>query len=353
MAINKNFWKNKNILITGNTGFKGSWLTLFLNILGANVFGLSIDERDGIYNISKVSKYVKAQYQADVSNLDINEMRGIFESLGIEIIFHFAAQSLVYEGYKSPRQTIETNINGMFNILEVFNNIDGCKSIIISTTDKVYKNPQSINSEDYPLGGKDFYSASKASSEFIIEAYKNSFLNDNKHISVVRSGNVIGGGDRAEDRLFTDIVNKSLQKQEIQIRNPKSIRPWQYVLDSLHGYLLVAQENYVLSKSNIYNLNSETNNKFDVQYIVEKFVELWGEDLKINYDNKSHYKEVDILKINSDKAINELGWRPMFEIDHIIEKIVNWEKSYSKDKNSKISISEIEEFIKLLEVNNN
>ena len=240
--MNSDFWKNKNILITGHTGFKGSWLSFLLNHLGANISGLSLEKRKGIYEVLEVSKIMKNEYFFDITRLDKEDIKKIIEIVNPDIVFHLAAQSIVYLGYTKPLDTIETNIVGTYKIMDFVDSYSNAKSLIISTTDKVYLNSENDNFEEDQLGGHDFYSASKASSEFIISSYKNIKKNEHLNFTVIRSGNVIGGGDRADYRLIVELIESILQNNTFELRKPSSIRPWQFILDSLWGYLLAAEE---------------------------------------------------------------------------------------------------------------
>lgn len=346
MTIDKKFWSNKNIVITGHTGFKGSWLAVFLNELGANLFGISREKKKGIYTIANISSLFKYEDFLDLSeNFGEDNLKNLIE-FDPEIVFHFAAQSLVYVGYSNPLDTLKSNIIGSYNLLNNCLKLPKIKSVITSTTDKVYKFSNSDNVESSQLGGKDFYSSSKVGVENVITAFLNSY--DNFNISTVRSGNVLGGGDRGEKRLITDLVNALISEEKFLMRKPNSIRPWQSVFDSLYGYLLVAQENYKEDKSEIYNLNSKPNNQYTSQYIAEKFVSLWNSKIEIEVEDKEHFKEVDILKINSTKANDTLGWKPQVKIDDLIQQIVDWELYYLKNNDTNFSIQQAKQYLALV-----
>ncbi len=340
----KKFWANKNVIITGHTGFKGSWLTLLLTHLGANVIGISREKYDGIYKLSSVDKVLEKEYFIDISN-NIKLPKKEIDKFNPDIIFHLAGQSLVSVGYKDPLDTINTNILGTYNVLDYFNKIDSVRSAVVSTTDKVYLNPAETNNELSEIGGTDYYSATKASSEFIIKSFLNNEPNIN--VSVVRSGNVLGGGDRALNRLIPDLIESITLNKEFILRQPKSTRPWQYVLDSLTGYMLAAQENFQNSKSEVYNLNSSSNNLFTAQDIVEKFKKEWGSDLVINIPKNNKFKEVKILNLDSSKANENLGWSPKFDLDELIKTIVKWEKIHLSQQSFTHSINEIKNYLDL------
>jgi len=340
-----NFWKNKKVLITGHTGFKGSWLTLFLNYLGSEVHGLSREEKPGIYSMANVKELLKSETKADISTFDTEFLSTIISKISPDIVFHLAAQSLIIKSYEDPKDTIYSNVIGTYNILDLINKSKNTRSLIIATTDKVYKYPEKENKEKAELGGSDFYSATKSSAELIINAFNNSSKNDSLNVSVVRSGNVIGGGDRSENRLMTDLIVALNNNKNFNLRMPESIRPWQYILDSLHGYLLIAQENYEKGLAEIYNLNSKINNKFNSQKIAELMFENWGTNKEIIFKTDKKYKEVDKLTIDSTKAIKNLNWMPKYSVEETVEEIVQWEKYHKKNSGCDYSLSQIKKFM--------
>ena len=340
-----NFWNNKKVLITGHTGFKGSWLTIFLNYLGSEVHGLSREEKPGIYSMANVKELLSSETQADISTYDTSVLSTAISKISPDIVFHMAAQSLVIKSYEDPKDTVYSNVIGTYNILDLINKSDNTKSLIIATTDKVYRYPEKENKEEAELGGSDFYSATKSSAELLISAFKNSSKNDNLNISVVRSGNVIGGGDRSENRLMTDLITALNNDKNFNLRMPESIRPWQYILDSLHGYLLIAQENFEDEKSDIYNLNSKINNDYNSQKIAELMFKNWGTKNEITFQTEIKYKEVDKLTIDSSKAIKKLNWMPKYSVEETVEEIVQWEKYHKINKGFDYSLNQIKKFI--------
>ncbi len=340
-----NFWNNKKVLITGHTGFKGSWLTIFLNYLGSEVHGLSREEKPGIYSMANVKELLSSETQADISTYDTSVLSTAISKISPDIVFHMAAQSLVIKSYEDPKDTVYSNVIGTYNILDLINKSDNTKSLIIATTDKVYRYPEKENKEEAELGGSDFYSATKSSAELLISAFKNSSKNDNLNISVVRSGNVIGGGDRSENRLMTDLITALNNDKNFNLRMPESIRPWQYILDSLHGYLLIAQENFEDEKSDIYNLNSKINNDYNSQKIAELMFKNWGTKNEITLQTEIKYKEVDKLTIDSSKAIKKLNWMPKYSVEETVEEIVQWEKYHKIKKGFDYSLNQIKKFI--------
>lgn len=337
-----NFWDNKKVLITGHTGFKGMWLTLVLKHFGSNLTGLSKEAKGSkAYNILDSKKYFDKEYFFDISNeLNKKEVE-IFSKNNFDIIFHFAAQSLVSVAVKDPINTLKTNIIGTFRVIDQCLKFGTTNALVVATTDKVYLDSENLNNEKSKLGGKEFYSASKVGQENVIESFKNFENSKELNISTVRSGNVLGPGDGAPDRIMTDLINSIKKNEDIVLRNPNSIRPWQDILDSIFGYLLVAEENYKSKKSDVFNLNTEINSEVTTKEIAEKTIKEWGSKINIVQQNDKSYYEASELRLDSSKAKNLLGWESKLNIDATIKKIVAWEKSKNLneyEKNSKIQI---------------
>jgi CDP-glucose 4,6-dehydratase len=330
--IDKKFWIDKTVLITGHTGFKGSWLAVMLKTLGAQIIGISDFKKlsDNYQSISDKNIF-KKEYELNIYDNDIFNNK--LDIKNLDYVFHFAAQGLVSQAYNDPLETIKSNIIGTYNVLEFINNQTDSTVLIIATTDKVYLNTHLDNKEEDHLGGKEFYSATKASAEHIIEAYINTKKRENLNIGVVRSGNVLGGGDGAKDRIATDIVNSILKKNNIILRNPNAIRPWQYVLDSLTGYLLTAQYCRNNLTNEVFNLNSEINNKYTVKDLTQKLIENWKPDYNIEIElMPGSFYETEILRINSDKASKLLNWTAIYDINDISSSIAEWYKAYQLNK---------------------
>jgi CDP-glucose 4,6-dehydratase len=248
----KKFWKDKKVFITGHTGFKGAWLCIFMNLLGAKVYGYSLSpKKKSLFNQANCKKFLKKNIYANIQNY--NFLRNQILKIRPEIIFHLAAQPLVSKSFKNPLETFNTNIIGTTNILNLVRNQKSIKSVVIITTDKVYeikKNNKSYNEED-ALGGKDPYSSSKVCAEIIMNSYNETFYKNNflrNKISTARSGNVIGGGDYSENRLVPDIIEAINKKKKLVIRNPSNIRPWQHVIEPLSGYMKLAELQYKIKK---------------------------------------------------------------------------------------------------------
>ena len=339
--MNKTF-QNKTVIITGHTGFKGSWLTLWLKLLGAKIIGISKDipTKPSLFKEAKLNKGI-VDLRLDLK--DLKKLKLIFKKYKPDFVFHLAAQSLVKESYNSPIQTFQSNTIGTLNVLECIRNLSKkCISIII-TSDKSYKNLE-LNrgyKENDILGGKDPYSASKASAELIIQSYINSFFNsksNNKIVAIARAGNVIGGGDWSKNRLIPDCV-KAWSKNKIAIiRNPKSTRPWQHVLEALRGYLNLAIK---LSKNSslhgeAFNFGPKNSQNKTVIELTNQAKKNWKNiKWKIIIQPKSKF-ESKLLKLNSNKAKNKLDWKPILKFTETVEMVINWYKKYYFDKKENI-----------------
>ncbi len=342
--INNNFWGNKKVLITGHTGFKGMWLSLILKSIDASVYGLSYGNQSDIYKRLGGEKYFDEEYFFDLTKFEEKGLESVFSENKFDLVFHLAAQSLVPTAVKYPLKTLNTNIFGTYQVLNFCNIFETTNSIVISTTDKVYRDPSEYNNELSPLGGHEFYSSSKVAQEMVIEAFKNLTKNGGLNLSTVRSGNVLGAGDGAKGRLLTDLLNALKNKEDIVLRNPNSIRPWQDIMDSLYGYLLVAEENYSSKKGDIFNLNSEINNEITVKEIAEKMINHWNSDIAIIESKDNEFYESSELRLDSSKAKNLLSWNDSVSINKIIEKIVDWEKAEDEKSAEQISFNQINNY---------
>lgn len=341
--IDQGFWKNRKVLITGHTGFKGSWLACYLNYLGSEVYGLSDSEiiSENYERIDK-KKTFQSEYKLNISDNN-NELTKVFNQ-DFDFVFHLAAQGVVSTAKIKPLETLVTNIIGTFNVMNLVNENEKINGLVISTTDKVYSDTANSNLEESSLGGKEFYSASKASTEHIISAFINTISRKDLNIGVVRSGNVLGGGDGGKDRIVTDIINSLKNNEDIYLRNPESIRPWQYILDSLNGYLMTGEYCVKNNQNEIFNLGSSENNEKKVMDLTENILKNWNSDKNIEIKQKQNlFYESEFLRIDSKKANNILGWQPLFDLEMISTAIVDWYKSDSDE----ITIDQIDEFHKM------
>mgnify|MGYP001112907835 CR=1 FL=1 len=358
----KDVYKNKKVLVTGHTGFKGSWLSLWLLKLGANVIGYSLEPptQPNLFDSIKLKNKI-THILGDLR--DENHLFNVFEKYKPEFVFHLAAQPLVRLSYTEPKLTYETNIIGTINVLEAVRKTDSVRVCVVITTDKCYENKEWVYGyrETDPMGGYDPYSSSKACAELIVSAYRNSFFNpkdyDKIHniaLSSVRAGNVIGGGDWGEDRLIPDCVKTLSKNKIINIRNPQATRPWQYVLEPLSGYLLLGSKMYKDGKrySSAWNFGPNDNDIITVEEIVKSVIKKWGNgDYKVNMSSQPH--EASLLKLDTSKARTFLGWKPVYNVCEAIKRTINWYKyfykSVGKEKLYKITVNDISDYIKISE----
>jgi CDP-glucose 4,6-dehydratase len=360
LGINKHFWKGKKVLVTGHTGFKGSWLSLWLQSLGAEVVGVSLDPptKKSLYEQANVAKGM-ISLREDIRNGE--EIKKIFHKYQPEIVFHLAAQSLVRYSYQNPVETYETNVMGTLHVLEGIRSVKSVRSAVMVTTDKCYENKEWEwgYRENEPMGGHDPYSSSKGSSELLISSYRESYypINEyNKHktsIASVRAGNVIGGGDWADDRIIPDIIRAFQQGKKVEIRNPNSIRPWQHVLEPLSGYIKLA--GLLIDDAGKYtgawNFGPNDKDARPVQWIVEKVSEQWGcnEECWV-FDKGEHPHEAHYLKLDCSKAKERIGWSPKWNLSEALLKIVEWHKlEHSGNDCRKICLTQINDYIARME----
>ena len=338
------FWKNKKVLITGCTGFKGSWLTIILKRYGANIVGVALPAKKkfDIFNNANLKKKIKF-YNCDIN--DSKKIKLIFARTKPDIVFHLAAQSLVLKSYKKIQETYSTNIVGSSNVIEACLALKKKMALMITTTDKVYNNKNNFKKfiETDELGGNDPYSASKASLEILCKYYISlAKMNKFFSMSIARAGNVIGGGDWAEDRLFPDIFRGIYKKKKIIIRNPNSTRPWQHALDSLYGYLILAEMTFKNKNfCTAYNFGPKKNMVTSVASIINKIKKSY-KDLKIKI-KKNKYYESEILLLNSNKAKKDLFFNPLWELEYSLTKTINWYVNFQNKKEAeKLCMNDIE-----------
>jgi CDP-glucose 4,6-dehydratase len=341
-----NFWKDKRVLITGSTGFKGSWLAMWLHMLGADIRGYALqpDDKKSIFLRLGVGSFCPTTFS------DIRNEKNLFKLIvdfKPEIIFHLAAQPLVQQSYLDPRLTFETNIMGTINIIEAAMKVNSVKSVINVTSDKVYENHslQRGYKEIDTLNGKDPYSNSKSCADLISNCYRNSFLEGRFNLANVRSGNVIGGGDWAENRLIPDMMRSLSDSNVLKIRNPKSTRPWQHVLEPLFGYMLLAKELYFdPSYAEDWNFGPEETENASVGQIAQKYSEYWGKPVNVS-TARDKFDEAKYLKLDSAKSRAKLNWRPVWDLDKSIEKTFQWyEQAALRDNMHNFTLAQIEEY---------
>jgi CDP-glucose 4,6-dehydratase len=335
-SYRKNFWKNKKVFLTGHTGFKGSWLSLILNILGAKVVGYSLKpkNRKNLFTLASLDKILYKSIYGDIR--DYKKLKKSISSFAPEIIIHMAAQPLVRQSYLEPQYTYEVNTLGTLNVLKISNQIKSIKAGLIVTTDKVYENNnlKTYYKEDDKLGGIDPYSSSKACAELICSTYINSFLTrEKKYFATARAGNVIGGGDFSHDRIVPDYF-KSLKKGTIFLRYPNSTRPWQHVMDPLMGYLSLLENLFKNKKIYIgaWNFGPKKNTEKKVIEVIQSLNKNFNNCVKIRINQKSlkNYYESKNLHLDSAKAKKFLKWEPKYNAKKSIELTAEWHKGFVK-----------------------
>ena len=334
MSFNQ-FFQNKKVFITGHTGFKGSWLSLWLSLLGAKVCGYALKpESESLYNIIDLEKNLAKSTFADIRIHELLEKEIV--DFKPDIIIHMAAQPLVRASYFDPRFTYETNIIGTLNVLEAARKVESVKAVVNVTTDKCYENRE-INyayKEDDKLGGHDPYSSSKACAEILTASYRKSFFaKSGAAIATARAGNVIGGGDFSVDRIIPDIFRAIRENKKVEIRSPNSIRPWQHVLEPLYGYLLLAKNLYENGDkfAKAYNFGPESESEVNVENLTNQFItDIGFGAYEVKRDNALH--EAGILKLNNGLAKSELDWKPKLKFADAIKFTAEWYVVYHKSR---------------------
>ena len=350
-SISPSFWHSKKVLVTGHTGFKGSWLSLWLQTMGADLCGIALPPptEPSLFAQAKVADGMRHQL-ADVR--DFEKIEKIFQSFQPDIVLHLAAQPLVRESYKAPIETYSTNVMGTVHVLEASRRTKSVRAVINVTTDKCYENREWVwgYRENEPIGGHDPYSSSKGCSELVSAAYRKSFFEDaDIQVATARAGNVIGGGDWARDRLIPDIIKSIQENIPTKIRNPNAIRPWQHVLEPLSGYLLLAEGLYNKKDgmSGAWNFGPRDEDAQNVQWVANELSKKMGQSPIFLPDPKNHPHEANFLKLDISKAKNKLGWEPRWSLNTALDSTVDWNRSLNqKEDIRKKSVSQILEYNK-------
>ena len=333
--MDKNFWRGKKVFITGHTGFKGGWLSIWLVESGADVTGYSLkpETKPNLFETCSIEKKINSII-GDVR--DEQKLKKAVFAAQPDIVFHFASQPLVLKSYENPVETYETNLMGTVNILNAIRDIPSVKGFINVTSDKCYANDEKLRAfkEDDPMGGYDPYSSSKACSELITAAYRTSFFKDSVAVATARAGNVIGGGDWALNRIIPDFIKKIQQKEKLVIRNPRSIRPWQFVLEPLNGYLILAEKLLQDSSgfSESWNFGPNEQDDKTVEWLISKFDKEYedGSNFQVAL-NKESFHESKNLKLDCSKSIDRLNWSPKLDIEKSILMTCEWYKNFYKE----------------------
>lgn len=355
VEVNPSFWKGKRVLLTGHTGFKGSWLSLWLQSMGAQVVGYALNPP------TDPSLFEAAEVAKDMTSIigdirDLEHLSRVFADHQPEIVIHMAAQPLVRYSYIEPVETYSTNVMGTVNLLEAVRRAKSVRAVINVTTDKCYENREWAwgYRENEAMGGYDPYSSSKGCAELVTAAYRNSYFHPEKYkehgvaIATGRAGNVIGGGDWADDRLIPDIMRAISAGKPVNIRNPHAIRPWQHVLEPLSGYLVLAQKLYEESAAYAegWNFGPNDEDAKPVQWIVEKLTQVWGEGANWIVDGGDHPHEAHYLKLDCSKAKSRLDWHPRWNLEEALKAIVEWQRAYRDGKVIKsITLEQIQQYM--------
>ena len=354
--IDRAYWRGKRVLVTGHTGFKGSWLTLWLSELGCHVTGLSLKPMTdpALFEIANISTLCESQF---VDIRDVKNLNNLVAQSQSEVVFHLAAQALVGQSYRDPIETFSTNTMGTANVLEAVRLSSSAKSLVMVTTDKVYKNNGSMQpyKETDILGGYDPYSASKAASELIIASYCNAFFRTQGiAVASARAGNVIGGGDWAADRLIPDAIRAWSTKRSLAVRHPDSIRPWQHVLEPLYGYLILAQKLAAKPEfGSAYNFGPEFNDAISVRRVIELAQHVWGDAPMQWGDNSSQLHEAAFLQLETTKLRKELGVQSIWNTEQAVERTMIWYKNQAQGANAlTLCKNDINDFEALARKNN-
>jgi CDP-glucose 4,6-dehydratase len=348
-VIDQRFWQGKRVFLTGHTGFKGSWLSLWLVSLGAKVKGYALTPPTipSLFNEAKIDSIVDSQIG------DIRDQELLYESMvafNPDILIHMAAQPLVRHSYDDPIGTYEINVIGTAKVLEVARSCSNLKAIVNITTDKCYENDGRSKGykEDDVMGGHDPYSSSKSCAELVSSSYRRSFLQEQDiGLASVRAGNVIGGGDWADDRLIPDILKSFEKGKPVIIRNPKATRPWQHVLEPLSGYLILAQRLYKNQEKYAegWNFGPNSNDAKSVDWILDKMISKWPNS-SWELDKKSNPHEADFLKLDISKSKSKLGWRPIWGLKHTLDNIIVWHRAWlNKEDMQAMCLTEIKEYM--------
>ena len=331
--MNTSFWDGKKVLVTGHSGFKGSWITLLLKYLGAEVCGVSSSILNNNQELFLALNLDDSCLSHDIDIRDKNISK-IFHDFKPDIVFHLAAQPLVRASYEIPFDTYDINVMGTLNILENIRKSRSVTASVMITTDKCYENKEWVwgYKETDRLGGFDPYSSSKACAELLIKSFQNSYESESLAISSVRAGNVIGGGDLSSDRLLPDIYRAIVSKQKIKLRNPMAIRPWQHVLEPLIGYLMVAEDLFESGHQNndAWNFGPRATDIRTVAEIAKLFAGEWDVDNIVEEKNSQHYHEANMLSLDSTKANSKLNWQPIWNVEVAIKKTAEWYKAFEK-----------------------
>lgn len=349
-AMDFDGWRGRRVFLTGHTGFKGGWLSLWLAHLGAEVHGFSLPPatEPALFEVARVGDGMQHRI-GDIR--DPAALTAAVNEAAPEIVFHLAAQPLVREGYRDPRTTLETNVLGTMNLLEAVRTTPSVKAVIVITTDKCYQNHEWVwpYREDDALGGHDPYSASKACAEIVSAAWRDAFLGDRVALATARAGNVIGGGDWAAERLIPDALRAWYEGRTLTIRSPHAVRPWQHVLDALAGYLLLGQCLLRDEAAGAWNFGPAAEDCLPVQDVLAVLAERWGAGASWQVDAAPQPHEAGLLRLDSSKARSGLAWQPAFNLPRALAVTVDWNQAWRRGEDMRrVSLGQIDQYMELL-----
>lgn len=350
MGLKEEFWKGKRVLVTGHTGFKGSWLSIWLQKMGAEVAGYSLlpQTKQDNFVVSNLSARMQ-HVEGDI--LDTEKLETVFARFAPEIVFHLAAQPLVRLSYEQPKVTYETNVTGTLNVLEAIRRTPSVRAAVMITTDKCYENKETSRGykESDPLGGYDPYSSSKACAEILIASYRNSFFagKDTAAIASVRAGNVIGGGDWAKDRIVPDCIRALESDVPVRLRNPESVRPWQFVLEPLRGYLMLAERLWGQAEQYAggWNFGPKEDTLATVKTVAKAVVRNYGRGSIVTKQQPGAPHEAGLLCLDITKARQDLGWDPVLNLEETVKMTVEWYRDYRSMDPYALCLSQIETYL--------
>ncbi len=345
LVVDGAFWRGRRVLLTGHTGFKGSWLALWLQRLGAEVTGFALAPTEpALFELAGVARGMR-DLRGDIRDLDA--LRGALDAADAEIIIHMAAQSLVRRSYREPLETFAVNVMGTANLLEAARTAPSVRAIVVVTSDKCYANDgeHAPHREEDPLGGNDPYSASKACAELVAGAYRHSFLGSRLALATVRAGNVIGGGDWADDRLVPDAIRAFAARLPLEVRNAGATRPWQHVLEPASAYLALAERLCVAGREFSQSWNIGPDDSHSVGEVATRLAKLWGGGARWQSSSGAHPPEAAALALDASKARQRLGWMPRTSLDDALAWTVEWYRGWHDGKDMKsLTESQIDRF---------
>jgi CDP-glucose 4,6-dehydratase len=346
--LDPDFWRGKTVFLTGHTGFKGVWLSWLLTRLGATVTGYSLppNTQPNMFELTQLATKIESIF-GDIR--DYTHLRNALHQTQPHIVLHLAAQALVKQAYAQPADTFSTNVMGTAYVLDAIRETPCVKSVVVVTSDKVYDNnetPWAFRETD-ALGGKEPYGASKACTEIIVSAYKNTYWKTTgPHIATARAGNVIGGGDWSADRLTPDAIRAFTAQRPLIIRNPQAKRPWQHVIEPLVGYLFLAQSLWHTQTLSAYNFGPDQSDVASVSEVANRLCHLWGDNAHWQQDPTHHPYEAHLLQIDSALARKELGWKPQWQLDQGLKQTVAWYRAHASDFDMQdITLQQIEDYL--------